>query len=447
MMKKNLYLFVLMTAFTMLSVNIKAGNTIYVPHNYQDIQTAVNAASPGDEIHVTAGTYQESLYIDKNISLYGIDNPVLLGEPGNLTKPSSNSNTGIIIAADNVIIDGFTIRNYDLGIEVSGNNNILTYNNITGMLNETGIAIIGSGNEVLYNRVTGLQEGIVIYNAVGNLISWNWVYQNNTGLINLDEITSVDAVRNWWGDETGPGGIGEGQGDLLYGNVIYSPWYFEEEMINLSQYSITIPAVIPTFNALTSDGKYVQLLWIAETETSMLGYNIYRSQVDEVSKAEKINNQLIGAYNSSSATDYSYLDVDVKTGETYFYWLELKDIDLTDQFFGPVSVLVNENGDADLPELPLETRLIGSYPNPFNPGTHIAFSLDEPARVTISIYNNRGQFIKTLASNKNFKAGRQHSVYFDGKNHQGNEITSGIYFYIMKTDNDYREARKMLLLK
>jgi len=236
------------------------------------------------------------------------------------------------------------------------------------------------------------------------------------------------------------------QCNLLSDYEIYCPLSLDKDMILFDNSSPSVE--LSLFNIAITGNLHVQLQWTAETETHMLGYNVFRSQVEEIAESQKINNKLIGAYNSSTPTDYSYVDVEVNSGETYYYWLEFYDTNMTSQFYGPISVLVNEKEEDPVsPEALLKTKLIGSYPNPFNPGTYIAFSLDETARVTISIYNNLGQFIRTLTANREFEAGRQHSVYFDGKNHQGKDITSGIYFYILKTDTGYREARKMLLLK
>ncbi|HOE91103.1 MAG TPA: C25 family cysteine peptidase [Candidatus Cloacimonadota bacterium] len=90
------------------------------------------------------------------------------------------------------------------------------------------------------------------------------------------------------------------------------------------------------------------------------------------------------------------------------------------------------------------TKLEGNYPNPFNPSTSIAFSLKEKSPVSISIYNVKGQLVKSLL-NSEMTAGR-HSVSWNGKDNQQKSVSSGVYFYRMES-KDYSGVRKMLLMK
>jgi hypothetical protein len=91
-----------------------------------------------------------------------------------------------------------------------------------------------------------------------------------------------------------------------------------------------------------------------------------------------------------------------------------------------------------------KTQLLQAYPNPFNPETTIPFSLSKAGNVKINIYNTKGQLIKTLL-NDNKKAGN-HSVKWNGKDENGNAVSSGMYFYRLQTDK-VTYTNKMLLLK
>jgi len=100
------------------------------------------------------------------------------------------------------------------------------------------------------------------------------------------------------------------------------------------------------------------------------------------------------------------------------------------------------NTDEDL--IPMSTKLNQNYPNPFNPTTTINYSLKEDSKVSINIYNIKGQKVKQLTTDQ-LSAG-QHSVVWDGRDDNNKQVSSGIYFYKLKTNN-YEKTRKMILLK
>jgi len=89
-------------------------------------------------------------------------------------------------------------------------------------------------------------------------------------------------------------------------------------------------------------------------------------------------------------------------------------------------------------------RLYQNFPNPFNPTTTIAFDLAKPSPVNIEIYNLKGQLVKTLV-NSDLTAG-QHSIIWNGKDENNRDLSSGVYFYRMETQN-YKSTNKMLLMK
>jgi len=100
--------------------------------------------------------------------------------------------------------------------------------------------------------------------------------------------------------------------------------------------------------------------------------------------------------------------------------------------------------DAD-EDLSLGNELIGNYPNPFNPTTTISFSTTNSGDNTeITIYNQKGQKVKTLLNEK-LTAG-EHSIIWDGKTAENKRVASGIYFYKMSSGN-YSSMKRMVLLK
>jgi hypothetical protein len=101
----------------------------------------------------------------------------------------------------------------------------------------------------------------------------------------------------------------------------------------------------------------------------------------------------------------------------------------------------DETGDK---EKPTEFALSQNYPNPFNPATNIEFTLAKSGFVTLHIYDVLGREVRTLVS-EHLSSGYK-SVLWDGKNEDGNDVASGVYFYQLKV-GDFSEPKKMLLLK
>ena len=102
-----------------------------------------------------------------------------------------------------------------------------------------------------------------------------------------------------------------------------------------------------------------------------------------------------------------------------------------------------------LPALPQTTELLTNFPNPFNPETWIPYQLAEPAEVTITIYDVRGRVVRTLPLG-NQPAGlyrsRSKAAHWDGRNHIGEKVATGVYFYTLKA-GDYAATRKLLIRK
>ncbi|MFC1561018.1 T9SS type A sorting domain-containing protein [Candidatus Latescibacterota bacterium] len=95
-------------------------------------------------------------------------------------------------------------------------------------------------------------------------------------------------------------------------------------------------------------------------------------------------------------------------------------------------------------EKPNPFSVIANYPNPFNSFTTISFELSYREDVNISVYNILGQQVKTLAE-RIFPAGKN-NVVWDSKSDSGISMSSGIYFYHIKTKNAECTG-KMLLLR
>lgn len=94
--------------------------------------------------------------------------------------------------------------------------------------------------------------------------------------------------------------------------------------------------------------------------------------------------------------------------------------------------------------LPQNYQLKQNYPNPFNLSTTIEYYLNSAQNIQLFIYDLKGRLIKELVNSKN-SAG-MHKVIWNGKNMYNSNVSSGVYFYELKT-NDIRIQKKLLLIK
>jgi len=86
-----------------------------------------------------------------------------------------------------------------------------------------------------------------------------------------------------------------------------------------------------------------------------------------------------------------------------------------------------------------------NYPNPFNPITTISFSTQENSKINLSIYNIKGQKIKTLIDDEIDKG--NHSISWNGEDENNKSVSSGVYFYKINVNNETKIVNKSLLLK
>jgi parallel beta-helix repeat protein len=193
------------------------------------IQEAINAASAGDTIVVTDGTYYENVVIDKSLTLETASVPVINGDTNADTIPDGSC---ITLNADGVTIDGFELTNGYNGIigETSGSTiqNCVIHNNLNYVdSNGMGIALWGDNdnNEILNNEIyDNDRQGIFIgYDdfddnpnttpkiSTGNTISGNTIYHNGKNTQENGPDDSAYGIQLWNAD-----------GNTIEGNEVYN---------------------------------------------------------------------------------------------------------------------------------------------------------------------------------------------------------------------------------
>ncbi|MBD3376425.1 T9SS type A sorting domain-containing protein [candidate division KSB1 bacterium] len=103
----------------------------------------------------------------------------------------------------------------------------------------------------------------------------------------------------------------------------------------------------------------------------------------------------------------------------------------------------NSSTSVDEKKQPRHIRLVGNYPNPFNPETTIIYHTDRSAKVQLDIYNIKGEQINRLVDQT--QSAGEYRVVWQGVDHKGEQVASGIYFYRLEIDSFQLHGKMMLL--
>ncbi|MCP4580602.1 MAG: T9SS type A sorting domain-containing protein [candidate division Zixibacteria bacterium] len=106
-------------------------------------------------------------------------------------------------------------------------------------------------------------------------------------------------------------------------------------------------------------------------------------------------------------------------------------------------VILSPTSIDNIVTLPVSTTLIQNYPNPFNATTSISFNLTDAAEIDLSVFDLLGRKVATLAS-ASLPAG-SHIYTWSGLDQNGQPVSSGVYLYVLKADDNTFTKRMMLL--
>jgi M6 family metalloprotease-like protein len=204
-------------------------------------------------------------------------------------------------------------------------------------------------------------------------------------------------------------------------------------------------------------GPTVKLSWdpveidVAGDDEVIQYYEIYRA--DDQGNPETLVDEVIIDAEPGEPGFQWYDDVETWSGIVYTY--RARGIDGADNAgafsapmvadCGPATTAIGEDGRAapDAATAP-RVELYPNTPNPFNPRTTIRFTLSEPGRVDLAVFDLAGRRVRTLAG-RAYGAGTW-AVAWDGTTDAGAPATSGVYVYRIEVDGRV-EARKMMVLK
>lgn len=86
---------------------------------------------------------------------------------------------------------------------------------------------------------------------------------------------------------------------------------------------------------------------------------------------------------------------------------------------------------------------LSSFPNPFNPSLTIGYTLSEPGRIVLKVFDVRGGFVKTLFEGT--VAGTAGSVTWTGVDEQGTPAASGVYLVELDAGGEVMRTKVSLV--
>lgn len=439
-------------------------------------------------IHLTAGTYSPGA-TGETYPLHSKNYLTIQGADRETTILDAEEQARVIYChSDHFILEKMTICNGDAFAENTENDDGGGIKCVSGiniefndLLVKDNIARKGGG---IYNSASGVViEDVVIRD---NEASWYG-----------------GGLHCSWGPAALENVIIQNNTALYAGGGIYYEVFSELQLLNVSicnnhvsngygggLYLITDDKVMilnATFfnNSASESGGGV---YIAGTETLLLNSICWNNSPEEIYIEQNSNadfeinfSNLEGGYNSiinngngqviwgyhNIEADPLFINPDegninlhhdspcIDAGTAFYQWDDEVIFDLApDEYYGDapdMGAFEWEGVDVQDEELSSYLPLISqfsNYPNPFNPLTTIRFNLNrelnDPDKLEVTIYNVKGQKVKTLPISPS--QSRTGFVVWDGTDNSNQPVSSGVYFYQLKSGK-FEKTKKCMLMK
>lgn len=209
------------------------------------------------------------------------------------------------------------------------------------------------------------------------------------------------------------------------------------ESVPASGYSVdNLVPMAPTGFLAALSGNEVNLTWDESEDVDFNYFAIYKGT--EAGFVPSAENRL------ATTTGTEFFDSEIEAGNTYYYKIAAYDFSGNESEFAVAEPVVVSGVKGKDKAVPTEFSLAQNYPNPFNPSTVIEFGVPHADDVTITIYDIRGSYVRTLAQGK-FAAG-YHSITWDGRDDNGTQVSAGTYLYRLESGS-HSFTKKAIFLK
>jgi predicted outer membrane repeat protein len=237
--------------------------------------------------------------------------------------------------------------------------------------------------------------------STGNITCWEWDF-NNDGSIDSNEQNPIFTYSEI--------------DSFTVSLTVYYEGYSDEQTIE--NCIVTYDHVNCNFTAIPTNGLAPLTVQFTDISTGSISIRQWDFNNDGVIDSNELN-PTCTYYNSGSYAVHLF----VSDGLEYDSELKLDYITVT------------STGSGDIPQ-PQTTKLLGNYPNPFNPTTFISFEVKESEIAELSIFNIKGQIIY----HGQFSNGCYQMPWHTSSS------SSGVYFYKLSSES-YSKINKMILLK
>ena len=306
-------------------------------------------------------------------------------------------------------IDGFTGPGYEPETNPNCDEDILVMESFSNTCdlseNQSPVSNAGLDQTTSYNQIVTL-DGSVSADSDGTISSYAWSQISGTGV----ELSSPSEQTTTF---TSP----SVEGDLVFRLVVIDDQSASDnDTVTISIVNTNIdPIAIAGEDQIVGVNDFVTLDGSASTDSDGTISSYLWSQISGQAVTLSAVNEAITTFTAPTQEDILVFELLV-----------------FDEFGGTssdtTSILIqNTTASTDGKLFPDEVRLIGNYPNPFNPKTEIVFEVIKRLKVGVSIYNVYGQEVwrKNLGKlEKGF-----HRALWNGKDIQGEPVVSGVYFY------------------
>ena len=200
---------------------------------------------------------------------------------------------------------------------------------------------------------------------------------------------------------------------------------------------------------LTYDAQKVRCLNITEGTFFSNWNTFFFPSIDSISNLIMVDAAILGlGYQNGSGDLFNIQFLGLNEGDVN---LNFEVADFRDtlnnvipvQTEGGVIHIVNPTSIAALQSSENDNEL-RAYPNPFNSSTNIGFNINSLTEYELSIYNISGERVALQTSSH--ADGRNNTFLWNGKDSKGNNLPSGIYLIVLRTNNSFNTL-KLIMLK